>query len=68
MIIVDRIEESIAVTYDGSEKIEIPLAELPAGVHEGSVLRRTGSGWETDPEAEEQRRAQIAAKMRRIFK
>lgn len=68
MIIVDRIEESIAVAYDGAVKIEIPLAELPAGIHEGSVLRRTESGWETDPEAEEQRRAQIAAKMRRIFK
>ncbi len=68
MIIVDRIEEGTAVAYDDGVKIDIPLAELPQGVHEGNILRRTSSGWETDPDAEKERRALIAEKMRRIFK
>lgn len=68
MIIVDRIEEGTAVAYNDGVKIDIPLAELPQGVHEGSILRRTSSGWETDPDAEKERRALIAEKMRRIFK
>lgn len=68
MIIVDRIEEGTVVAYDDGVKIDIPLAELPQGVHEGSVLRHTLTGWETDPDAEADRRALIAEKMRRIFK
>ena len=68
MIIVDRIEEGIAVAYEDAVKLELPLSELPEGVHEGSVLRRTESGWETDPSAEAERRERIAERMRRIFK
>lgn len=68
MIIVDRIEEGIAVAYDSGVKMDIPLSGLPDGVHEGSVLRRTESGWELDPAAESERRARIAEKMRRLFK
>lgn len=68
MIIVDRIEEGIAVAYEDAVKLELPLSELPEGVHEGSVLRWTESGWETDPSAEAERRERIAEKMRRIFK
>ena len=29
MIIVDRIEEDIAVVYFGDEKVNIPISELP---------------------------------------
>lgn len=68
MIIVDRIEEGTVVAYDDGVKIDIPLAELPQCVHEGSILQRTSTGWETDPDAEKERRALIAEKMRRIFK
>ena len=68
MIIVDRIEEGTVVAYDDGVKIDIPLTELPQGVHEGSILRRTESGWKPDPDAEAERRALIAEKMRRIFK
>ena len=44
MIIVDRIEEDIAVVYFGDEKVNIPISELPEGIHEGTVLKRTPDG------------------------
>lgn len=68
MIIIDRIEEEMAVAYSGDIRIEIPLAELPEGTREGSVLRATDSGYELDLEAEAERRARIASKMKRLFK
>lgn len=38
MIVVDRIEGDTAVIEVGSRTIEVPLAELPAGVKEGDGL------------------------------
>lgn len=68
MIIVDRIEEGIAVVFFDEEKRNIPVSDLPEGVHEGSVLRETEQGLVPDPEAEVQRRRKISDKMRRLFK
>ena len=68
MIIVDRIEEDIAVVYFGEEKVNIPISEHPEGIHEGTVLKRTPDGLTPDPEAEEARRRQIADKVHRLFK
>ena len=39
MIVVDRIEDGFAVVYSGDVRKDIPLSELPQGVHEGSILR-----------------------------
>lgn len=39
MIVVDRIEDGFAVVYSGNARKDIPLSELPQGVHEGSILR-----------------------------
>ena len=37
---VDRLERNVAVLVsDRGETIEMPRLELPAGIHEGSVLR-----------------------------
>lgn len=68
MIIVDRIEEEIAVVYFGEIKRDIPVSELPEGVHEGSVLRTTDNGYVLDHEAEAARRKQLAERTRRLFK
>ncbi len=68
MIIVDRIEEDIAVVYFGNEKLNIPISELPEDIHEGSVLKKTPDGLITDPEAEHERRRQLAAKANKLFK
>lgn len=68
MIIVDRIEEDIAVVSFGDDKVNIPISELPEGIHEGSVLKMTPDGLLPDPEAEAERRRQIADKVHRLFK
>ena len=43
MIVVDRIEDGFAVVYSGDVRKDIPLSELPQGVHEGSILREVRS-------------------------
>lgn len=68
MIVVDRIEEDIAVVYFGDERRDIPLTDLPGGVREGSILRECPGGFELDEQAEQERRKQIADKMSRLFK
>lgn len=68
MIVVDRIEDDIAVVYFGDEKVTIPISELPEDIHEGCVLKKTPDGLAMDPEAEAQRRRDIANKMHRLFK
>lgn len=68
MIYVDRIEEGMAVVYFGDVRRDIPLGQLPDGVHEGSVLREENGALIPDDRAAEERRRAIADKMRRLFK
>ena len=68
MIVVDRIEEGIAVVYFGELRKDIPLSQLPEGVHEGSILRDTPDGYEIDEQTEQKRRRALSDKMRRLFK
>jgi hypothetical protein len=64
LYVVDRLERSVAVLVsDSGETIEIPVLQLPRGVHEGSVLRaqvgaRNLPDWSTAvlDEQEEERR------------
>ena len=71
LYVVDRFERSIAVLVsDRGETIEMPRAELPSGVREGSVLR-VRFGAENLPDwssvvidkAEEDRRRKAAQKI-----
>ena len=72
-IIIDRIEEDIAVleeslpTGEVSER-RIPMAWLPEDVREGDVLVRTGSGFAVDEKETEKRRAEAAAVLQKIIK
>lgn len=67
-MVVDRIEEGIAVIIDeNGERYEIPAQELPKGACEGSGLLRTENGFELDPNDEERRR-EIIARTRRLIK
>ena len=72
-IIIDRIEEDIAVleeslpTSEVSER-RIPMAWLPEDVREGDVLVRTGSGFAVDEKETEKRRAEAAAVLQKIIK
>ena len=41
MIVVDRIENSIAILEVEGETVEVPVAVLPNGAQEGSILEFT---------------------------
>lgn len=68
MIVVDRIEDGIAVLYCGNDRLDIPLSELPAGVHEGCVLIKNGDSYAIDEAAEAARRSMIAEKAKKLFR
>lgn len=60
MIVVDRIEGTRAVLEMSGESISVPLASLPEGVKEGSVL--TVSVHAADPAEAEARLARLKAR------
>ena len=66
--IIDRIEGSLAVCERGDGAWEeIPLAQLPEGAREGSVLVLRNGAWELDLQAEQERRARLFAKQEGLF-
>ena len=67
MIIVDRIEGDFAVVYFGELRRDIPLSELPRGVHEGSVLKKNTDCWQLDVAAEKERRRTLSERTKRLF-
>ncbi len=72
-IIIDRIEEDIAVleeclpTGEVSER-RVPMAWLPEDAREGDVLVRTEHGFAVDERETAKRRAEAAAVLRKIIK
>ncbi len=67
-LIIDRIESGFAVceTEDMSI-INIPLAEIPFEVHEGSALIIDNGKYSVDEEYESDRRAKLFALQNSIF-
>ena len=68
MIIVDRIENGIAVCEIDGVMTDIPLSRISGAVREGDVLRDNsdGSYLTADIPATEQRRAAIAERFERL--
>ena len=69
MMIVDRIENGVAIIEcnDGSMR-EIPLFQLPDGVHEGSVLVQIETGFALDTKEEHKRRENASDRTHSLFK
>ena len=68
-MIVDRIENGFAaVEREDGSFFEIPLSELPASVHEGSVLVCNCEGYALDILAERKLRERNSVKTKRLFK
>ncbi len=61
MIVVDRIEADRAILTMGGERVEVPVAFLPAGAAEGTVLRLT-----VDQAAGAQLRAELEDRLARL--
>ncbi|MBQ3498865.1 MAG: DUF3006 domain-containing protein [Clostridia bacterium] len=68
VLTVDRIEGGFAVCEtDYMKIINIPLADLPAGIHEGSVIIKSNEKYIVDEEDESERRAKLFALQNSIF-
>ncbi|MCD7823360.1 MAG: DUF3006 domain-containing protein [Oscillospiraceae bacterium] len=67
--IIDRFEDNIAVleSEDGSH-IDVPIGELPAGIHEGDSLEKTESGFIFREDLTGERRERIKEKQKRLFR
>jgi len=67
-IIVDKIENGLAVCEVDSRLIEIPLAQISGVVREGDVLRKAekGAGYTVDKEETELRRTAIKDRFERL--
>lgn len=55
-IIVDRIEDNLAVCESDVGMMVVPLSILPGGVHEGSVLKNADGVWTACPDEEAERK------------
>jgi hypothetical protein len=67
MYSVDRVEEGYAVVEHDGEFENIPLSQLPSGVREGDLLKKTEKGWSTDAAETENRRQALAARRRKLL-
>lgn len=67
---VDRFENNLAILEDinTKEKKEVPLAELPTPLKEGSILTFKDSEYIIDSEEETKRRERIMDKFKRLKK
>jgi hypothetical protein len=67
-IVVDKIEGTIAVCErEDMTMLYVPLAKLPEGVTEGSVLLYDGISFTRAMHEEENRRTRITEKMDSLF-
>lgn len=68
-ITIDRLEGGFAVAElpDGTMR-NIPLAQLPQGVGEGSRLVSTPDGWRLDQADTAQAQARVRGKLDRLLK
>lgn len=68
IVVIDRVEGSIAVAEINGQICELNIKTLPVGIKEGSVLRKTEQGFVLDTETENKRRAQLFNKQNSLFK
>ena len=59
MLIIDRIEDGIAVIEEGDSRFEVPVSMLDGNVREGDVVTLENGVYVTDISAAEKRRREI---------
>lgn len=59
MLLVDRIENGIAVIEDGGTRFEVSRSELAPGVREGDAVLLENGVYRKDTDATEKRRQEI---------
>lgn len=58
-IIIDRIENDLAVCESDIGMMVLPLSVLPDGVHEGSILEKSDGVWTACPDEENERKEEL---------
>lgn len=67
MIIVDRIENSIAVCEDNGTYINIPKEKIFGNLREGAILTKTIDGYTVAEDQTEMRKKEIFQKQNKLF-
>ena len=67
MIIVDRIENGIAICEIDNEFTEIALLDIIGNVREGAVLIKTNGNYVVDEDNTSKRKKDLFEKQRRLF-
>ncbi|MGI5893194.1 MAG: DUF3006 domain-containing protein [Candidatus Merdivicinus sp.] len=68
-MIIDRFEEEYAICeQDDGGFVQLLRKDLPTDCREGDILYESASGWKVDTEATAQRRADMAMRMRKLWK
>ncbi len=67
MYSVDRIESEFAVLETEGAAVNVPLTDLPDGIHEGDMLEQTADGWVICREETVSRRDALAERRRRLL-
>ena len=69
MIVIDRIEGSVAVVeLDRETFIDVPLDCIEGDVRAGATLRETDDGYAVDEQATAARHAAVQEKANRLFR
>lgn len=68
MIIVERIDEGMAVLDEDGRLSLVPVSRLPDGAKEGSLLVRSGAGYALDPGTEAELRRQMFERTQRVIR
>lgn len=67
MLVIDRIEEGIAVCEGGEGRVELPVQSLPDGAQEGDCLYLQEGVWQIDREETLRRRQQNHSRAAGLF-
>ncbi len=68
MLIVDRLEDDVAVIETDTVSLTLPRSSLPSDVREGDILAETVQGYVVLEEETHRRREELVARTRRIIK
>lgn len=68
MIIIDRMEEQLAVLETDSGSIEVARSQLPPDAKEGDVLKQTCNGYLVDVQQTNRRREALLRRTKKLRK
>ena len=65
-LVVDQIIDDVAVLEDQGVMINVPVAELPNDIHDGSILALDSNGYRVDVDLENEKKEDLKARLERL--